>query len=340
MQQRNRRCAFTLVELLVVIAIIGILIGLLLPAINAAREAGRRAACSNKLRQLGLALLAYESSRGSLPAASSKGPLGAGRGGLPFNQWVAVFPYMESNDLYKRLDFTKNPNTAPNLQMATTLVAQFLCPSWTLAPVQGNRCTSYPDPDTAMVACYLGSSGPTTSHDAVECSTFCSCSITQTNPVCYCCQTTDHQDARQYPTSNRLVGMFDGETPKGVKLSEVTDGTSHTIMAGEQMPDRTPHAALFSLNGSTALTNIPLTVDVNGLCPSGGIPGQDPHTSNPPDSCDGFKSSHPGMCNFLMVDAGVHSFPLTIDYEVYNDLGTKAGGEVATSLKVTVAPPQ
>ncbi len=59
---------FTLVELLVVIAIIGILIGLLLPAINAAREAGRRAKCQNQLKQLSLAMINFESNRGGFPS--------------------------------------------------------------------------------------------------------------------------------------------------------------------------------------------------------------------------------------------------------------------------------
>jgi prepilin-type N-terminal cleavage/methylation domain-containing protein len=62
-----KRVGFTLVELLVVIAIIGVLVALLLPAIQAARESARRATCINQMKQLGLALLNYESARKHLP---------------------------------------------------------------------------------------------------------------------------------------------------------------------------------------------------------------------------------------------------------------------------------
>ncbi len=270
--RRAHHSAFTLVELLVVIAIIGILIALLLPAINAAREAGRRTSCVNKLKQLGLATLAFESAYGHLPISSAKGPLvdDGTKSGIPFNMLIAVFPFMEFNDVYKELDFTKQTNIAPNQQIATThVVAQFLCPSWTKNPIEPNRCTDYNDPTTAVVTCYVGDWGPTTSHDAVVCSTFCPCAITDTNPVCYCCQTTDHQDGRAYsktpPSSNRYVAVFDPETPVGCKLSQVTDGTAHTIMFGEQLPDQTPHSILFGVNGAVAINGIPLTVDTSSL---------------------------------------------------------------------------
>ena len=119
----------------------------------------------------------------------------------------------------------------------------------------------------------------------------------------------------------------------------MTDGLSHTIMAGEQLPDRTPHSMLYYTNGSTAITSAPLNVDLS-LCPTSGVPGFDMHPTNPSDTCDGFKSAHPGVVIFSMVDASAHGFPLTIDYELYNDLATKAGGEISTrTSRLAVAPP-
>ena len=104
-QVRRPLHGFTLVELLVVIAIIGTLIGLLLPAVNAAREAGRRTQCLNNLKQIGLALLNCESTNGAFPP----GGLIQGGGGYGFSWWVRILPFAEENATYQHLDFAGQP---------------------------------------------------------------------------------------------------------------------------------------------------------------------------------------------------------------------------------------
>ncbi|WP_231934539.1 DUF1559 domain-containing protein [Botrimarina colliarenosi] len=122
----SRRKGFTLVELLVVIAIIGILVALLLPAVQAAREAARRVQCQNQMRQLGLAMLNYETAIGRFP------PLIDTR--VEQFRWSAparILPYLEEGAIYDAIDFEASYETLPfngGLLQATKIDA-LLCPS-------------------------------------------------------------------------------------------------------------------------------------------------------------------------------------------------------------------
>ena len=99
----KNRGGFTLVELLVVIAIIGTLVGLLLPAVQSAREAARRSACTNNMKQLGLGVLNFESARKRLPAASS-GTGTSSTATIGGYSWIcAILPFLEETNLRRWL---------------------------------------------------------------------------------------------------------------------------------------------------------------------------------------------------------------------------------------------
>jgi prepilin-type N-terminal cleavage/methylation domain-containing protein len=128
---RPPRHAFTLVELLVVIAIIGILVSLLLPAVQAAREAGRRAQCQNHLRQLGLAAQNYESTYRVLPAAGivdTPGQVFEPRSGKMFSWIVLLLPFFEQQNLHDEFDFSTSILSQPKAPYAVQ-PPTLLCPS-------------------------------------------------------------------------------------------------------------------------------------------------------------------------------------------------------------------
>ncbi len=130
---RDRRRGFTLIELLVVIAIIAVLISLLLPAVQSAREAARRAQCTNNLKQIGLAMHNYANVQDTLPP---------GWKGCCWGTWlIFVMPYLEQQPLYNSWNFSGNNlwggnydtpfryGGAANLTVSSTRVSTFYCPS-------------------------------------------------------------------------------------------------------------------------------------------------------------------------------------------------------------------
>jgi len=125
------RRAFTLVELLVVIAIIGTLIALLLPAINAAREAGRRAQCMNHCKQIGLACINYQEDHGAFPIGVK---LGAREDPAHTTAWgenwvISILPYTEDKGLVKMFNSKAPLSDSSNAALRKTSLPTFLCPS-------------------------------------------------------------------------------------------------------------------------------------------------------------------------------------------------------------------
>ena len=107
--RKSKSVAFTLVELLVVIGIIGILVALLLPAVQATREAARRASCRNNLKQLALGVLSFESANGTLPPSSDALKSGAKLvmyTGHQFSWIVRILPQIEEQTLYDQFDLS------------------------------------------------------------------------------------------------------------------------------------------------------------------------------------------------------------------------------------------
>lgn len=136
-----RRSGFTLIELLVVIAIIAVLIGLLLPAVQAAREAARRAQCTNNLKQIGLGFMNFESANGHLPQGPYDGQESTSwaccdaNGPEGWNHFFKILPFVEQQQLYNLANFSVPPAaTRDKVLNGESPVAQvalggYYCPS-------------------------------------------------------------------------------------------------------------------------------------------------------------------------------------------------------------------
>ena len=333
MSRTEPKRGFTLIELLVVIAIIGVLTGLLLPAVQQAREAGRRAVCTNNIRQIGIAMHNYENVNGHLPPAT---PYPHAQGLADdfdyietYATWSALLlPLIEEQVTFDQFDWQKPMFDSTGPQNNEQLSAQinlptYICPSDSNATkvILDNRGESKTtiqqggtpsNPVKGHGLWYTVSIGPTAPDN---CNAFCA----YTRPS-YCCQGyrfgTDVDSTGAFGDSS--VGMF-SRYPVGYKFSQITDGLSKTVMASETLPHHYIWNCVTCTNFPVSSTTIPINHMFQDLGRRVGV-----------NQSSGFKSQHPSGVNILFGDSAVQFVAETIDYKLFNNLGTRAGGEVAS----------
>lgn len=306
------RRGFTLVELLVVIAIIGLLVALLLPAVQAAREAGRRVQCMDNLKQMGLALHSYHDSNKLFPFG------GAGIAGLgnPLAQqhrclsWsAAILPGLEQQALYNSINQAEQYLHADNLAAGQHVLEVFLCPT----AANGELRKPNGDTPSSTAEYAITNYGGNWGERALRC-----------HPATNC--------QNNYGGGSGEAGFGRGVLLMGyerqVGIRDVTDGTSHTAIVGEA-PDGLHsiwigHKNVFDQSAPlSAHTSQP--TDWQSCHPSLG--------SKNGRFCDfgqEFGSYHPTGCQFLLVDGSVRVVAVSIDPKSLAALLSRRGGETVT----------
>ncbi|QDS98502.1 DUF1559 family PulG-like putative transporter [Adhaeretor mobilis] len=332
------RSAFTLVELLVVIAIIGVLVGLLLPAVQAAREAARRAQCISQIKQIGLAMLNYESALGNFPEGNHNDrdlecDLTAGTfsgfGNRCTNSapWtVSILPYIEQQTLFDQFDLDLpipylysecSGNQAYNLPFMKTPLGVWQCPSDMIAT-----------PGT-LYSCYNACTGGG--------------DWTLANPdpeFAYACKS--FTGTPEYLVFNNGISGYNSKT----EFRNIQDGASNTILIGEnrmhfQMgshgggnPEQyTGWSSSWDVSSGFAVTHtgsaasrpINFTV-VTGNEPVTGSASQPWYS--PGERATQFSSHHPGGAHFCLADGSARFISEDIDDLAYWSYGRMADGQV------------
>jgi prepilin-type N-terminal cleavage/methylation domain-containing protein/prepilin-type processing-associated H-X9-DG protein len=314
---RNPRRGFTLIELLVVIAIIGILIALLLPAVMAAREAGRRLQCNNKLKQIGLAVANYEASKRSLPINWGAG--GSSDQTTRGHSWLTyLLPHLDEGPLYDQIKFGQPIATAFNQEAAIKPVNAFICPS-----------DSY---DSMLTGQTITSSGVAagTNYKAVAGCNWAGIG----SKFRYRKQDAQDERLRHGRNADSYDGLDHGDgvicrgyaqangAPIRTYIRDIRDGTSTTFTAGEAVPAWCQWSAWYWWDGATATCAVPLNYVPDGVSPE--------ENSVNKMACYSFMSNHSTGGNFLHCDGHVDFVSEDIDLFIYRAKATIDGREVYT----------
>lgn len=324
----RKSTGFTLVELLVVIAIIGILIGMLLPAVQMVREAARRTSCSNKMRQISLALFNYESAFEQFPSAgqAKRGGTGPDAGQNVFftdrrelesfddashSVQTYILPHLEQNNVYDLFDIRYRYDIEPstgfgqtNQEAAKTPLDHFICPSTGRSGTQDAEGYGYTD-YSAPVTVKPGLSGD--------------------------------------PTQPRFKCVLNGDSRR--TIASVKDGTSNTIAMAEDagrvdvarggfmviktetMDDGTSvNRRSWAWADPDNAFNVDKLVN-NSRAPVGG-PADCPWSDVNCGPNEETFSFHPAGANVAFADGSIHFVRSSIDARTFAALMSKDGGEV------------
>jgi len=327
----RRLRGFTLIELLVVIAIIAILIGLLLPAVQKVREAAARMSCQNNMKQLGIALHSFHDANGRMPpgGGDDTAPFGNGSSSWGSSWKVYILPYIEQGNIANKWQFNggsgwTNANNATLINKIT--IKTFRCPSSPL-PDFTPGTTDSNSIAYQMYTTYVGVAG-TTKDNPVNTNISCCAGSGPINGgsgvLCTNCQT---------------------------KMTSITDGTSNTILVGEQgdhlrdnnnqptlssgwpLTSQGPHGWMMGAGGAGVgaacaerqfnITTIRWPINQRGLGDNASNGTNFNSGSNFP-----FSSTHTGGLNMLLADGSVRYFTSSMALATLQALGTKDGSEV------------
>ena len=324
MKNNANTTGFTLVELLVVIAIIAVLVGLLLPAVQSAREAGRRILCANTSKQLGVALNSYVSVANTLPPgikSRTRFSYSYSNGGWEWTCYVHyLLPHLEEQVLYDALDGPRfdlpNPWWGPTWPATAnrTSVPSFLCPSdigpgHTIAGLPAGRVV----PKTNYQGFFAGLADGQTASAAP---------FIQTGP----------------PSGQAAVFRYG----TGVKTTEIADGLSKTMVFGEYLrglnetdcrgaPGTNRAGSQFIYVTLTPNSTAPdMSINHPGFCPSDGSfnrPAQNLPCTFGADTYASPRSRHPGGVNVTLCDGAVRFIGDGINLAVWRNLGWMNDGQ-------------
>jgi prepilin-type N-terminal cleavage/methylation domain-containing protein/prepilin-type processing-associated H-X9-DG protein len=292
-----RRRGFTLIELLVVIAIIAILIGLLLPAVQKVRDAAARAKCQNNLKQIGLALQGYHDVNRQFPPGYVSGVTSEGDDTGPGWGWAAyLLPHMEQQPLFNQINFALPIEAPANAAARVVLVPSYLCPA-----------------DTAPNAFPVGPRSMTGQLVSTTC-TLAPASYTGSFGV-----TEPGVDGE---------GVFFRNSQ--IRIADITDGTSQTLVAGERSYRYAETTWVGAVTGSNLVPSsgspLPLEVDVaaNFVLSHAGemLSG-----AARPYEINNYSSNHSGGAMFLFADGHVRFLTSSTDSTTLEALATRSGGE-------------